>query len=332
MEYKSAMKLKKILFSLGVILSVSIQSCHTLNQENGNKNSASNQNAFCSEKTLQAAGRVQLLDYSSASDSYLFRGNLPDVDNGQSFDYSGLQSRMSAAAECSGKTLPSSYRLIDISLLDPIINPKDTQISLNEAKYFIKNKDLGKFVAWPILGSLTPPLPLSNTPVYAQGKLSSTFTYDNVIYRAQQLHRWMAHPSSSQSTVYYIHCRAGCDRTGILATAYKIINAKSKTELANNISNYWAIQNGSNITTHSPGCNRNPNYWAASQILWLCYYKIGELSGYNNWLKNSQKLFTQYRRYCLAPIMLNNDARLHALKSLPPDGMGKVLVKVGEFS
>ncbi len=280
---------------------------------------------------MNDAGRVQFIDQSRQG-NYLFRGNLPELNDDTQFDYSGLKSRLSAAAECSDIKLPDNYRIIDISLLDPILSPKDTKASLTEAKYFLDNPEQGKYVSWPLLGSFAPPLPNENTPLLAQQKIGSTYTYDNLMERAEKLHRMMKkRDKDGVKNVYYLHCQAGCDRTGMMSMAYKIIKSRNRASLATTMGDYWPVQNGSDISTHSPGCGRNPNYWATSQILWLCYTKVGEFVGGDNWTQNSDAIHRAYISSCLAPIKMENDPELKAYKALPADGMGKLILDAGKI-
>ncbi|CAH0536255.1 hypothetical protein [Vibrio marisflavi] len=296
---------------------------------------------------------VQFLDYSAKTGNYIFRGDLPDYQNADgktyTFDMTTLKEKLANAKLSNGTpALPSQYFLVDISLLDPALNPNDARNDLAEVQYFVHNPTEGKFIAWPLLGSYVPPVSVSktvkikhipitktleipNTPWYAQGKFSSTFNYDNLYKRAVALHKMLNTKYKDMPVVFYIHCHSGCDRTGMMATAYSIIAAKTLPSLKTLIDGYWPIQNGTayrnDQSDYDRGCGRDPNYWATSQILWLCYYKVGEIDGYQNWADNADQINSDYKRYCLTPIKqnsINSTGNFFAsLQKLPTDGMDK---------
>ena len=303
--------------------------------------------------------RVQFLDYSPSTGNYLFRGDMPDDQTKcpYQFEHFTLRKRLHDAKLQHAPKLPNNYYLVDISLLDPALNPNDAKDNMAEAKYFIENPQHGKFISWPLLGSYVPPVSVStgvcipnskaqwirhtctpttktidvpNTPLFAQGKFSSPFSYDALDKRAVLLHKMMNTPHDIPY-VFYIHCHSGCDRTGMMATAYKIINAESLPQLRNILRAYWPIQNGhkSRINTendkqqYDPGCGRNPNYWATSQILWLCYYKVGELYNFQDWAEHADIINASYKTSCLDPINIVYSSSMADLQKLPTDNMDK---------
>ena len=84
-------------------------------------------------------------------------------------------------------------------------------------------KEFGTFVNWPLglAGILSPKhFPASKVQSMANG---SVWKLDQIPDRIQQIRNWLLTPLPNKKTlVQYVHCTAGCDRTGEVIGAYRM--------------------------------------------------------------------------------------------------------------
>jgi hypothetical protein len=86
--------------------------------------------------------RVHLIDYSSATGSFLFRGNEPVWANNMTFAYSELQIALqNASSAVGGPRVPNDIYIVDINLLEI----ERSSIAIEE-KFFSSNPSKGVFV------------------------------------------------------------------------------------------------------------------------------------------------------------------------------------------
>lgn len=120
-------------------------------------------------------------------------------------------------------------------------------------------KEFGTFVNWPLglAGILSPKhFPASKVQSMANG---SVWKLDQIPDRIQQIRNWLLTPLPNKKTlVQYVHCTAGCDRTGEVIGAYRM-----RYNNANTIDMY---------SKDVKECGRPPNYWSTTALEWFCEY------------------------------------------------------------
>jgi protein-tyrosine phosphatase len=163
--------------------------------------------------------RLSIVDFNTTTNQYLFRGNYPHNDNQTAFDYTTLVSYMRKKALESNIVLPKKFKLVDVTFLHSIGNYFDYKL---EVDFFKKNPHLGSVLHWTIIGH---PINASSLSEYIR-KPMVEFTYDwniedQLIERTEVLHQFV-HTPNNVTTVYYMHCEAGVDRTGQVSGAYYI--------------------------------------------------------------------------------------------------------------
>lgn len=201
--------------------------------------------------------RVHLIDAyprGTGAHNFIFRGNNPTTTvNGTTvFDYDTLVSSMRLAAnkECN-VTLPSTFRIVDVDLE----NLSDPGYFV-EHQYWKKNPDKGEVLQWTTLGSA---LDVKVTPNRDSWVKNGTWAIqgkaDQLPERLATLHAALLN-ATDPPTVFFVHCNAGCDRTGEFIGAYAMSYLKY------------------NITTAmgeaSKQCGRTPNFFASESLGWWC--------------------------------------------------------------
>jgi hypothetical protein len=172
---------------------------------------------------LRSVRRVHLVDQNSTSGNFLFRGASPNVAHGNTFDIRALRSALYQAASNSGVSLPSSFQIVDVNLLNMAQGSFDEGETISEWTHFNDNPQDGQFIFWQTLGTqsnATDP----TVPAAMRKYLSSTFpawTNDDLDTRVYALKALLDRPAS-QPLVIYFHCDEGCDRTGETAGAYRM--------------------------------------------------------------------------------------------------------------
>jgi hypothetical protein len=161
---------------------------------------------------------IHQVDYSKATNNFLFRGNLP-VD-GQNFDYDSLVSYLRNVASPS---LPATFKIVDVCLLWQFI-PKDFIPLEVEKIYWKANPDKGWFINEPIFGSLLPP-PADATERNLEEDIGGATLYDHHDDHVQSIKSLLDNSGDNakgENIAIYIHCDAGKDRTGEVTAAYEM--------------------------------------------------------------------------------------------------------------
>lgn len=226
------------------------------------------------------SNRVHLVD--EIDGAYFFRGNEPLVGNEKNrrFAYPELISVMNNRLEQQGheKLTADNFELIDISLLNSAADEFDLKI---ERQFFEDNPDKGKFIHWPLYG-ITEIVP-ANERLRTVGKVSLDLLYptflllrtltkidvnkvsqhNKTIYKeVKKLHKMLqsstADGASNKKKVFYVHCNAGCDRTGEFVAAYRM--TMNKTSCSDSSDKNLAE------------CGRPQNYYSVNGTYWYCRY------------------------------------------------------------
>ena len=208
--------------------------------------------------------RVHLVDMHprDAPRNFMFRGNSPTSKNSTTgkyqLDYDVLVSalRTAAADECNvtlPATFPAGYGIVDVDLENLFDDGYEAEL-----KYWQAHPEQGEAIKWITLGSLLEP---KHTPfrdaLVANGTWAIEGNGDYLVERLAQLRSMLLSDwGSDPPTVLYVHCSAGCDRTGEFIGAYAM--------------RYL----GYNVTTAMGEacrqCGRCPNYFSSSALGWWC--------------------------------------------------------------
>ena len=201
--------------------------------------------------------RIHLVD--AGPRHFLFRGNNPTVRGNGSSSYSFALAeltalvRAAAARECN-VTLPSQIRVLDVDLE----NPTDPGYFAELGFWRNQPETVGALLRWPTYGTL---LDVRRTPAALRGELVRSGKWamsgdaDHLADRLATL-RSLVLDESAPPTVLYLHCNAGCDRTG------EVVGAYAMTYLRYNVTTAMGEA--------CRQCGRCPNYYATNSIGWWC--------------------------------------------------------------
>jgi hypothetical protein len=160
--------------------------------------------------------RVQLVDFNTTTNQFLFRGNYPYDKSEKEFDYPTLISYIKKRAFEEHITLPQEFKFVDITFLHSIGNYFEYHLEKN---FFDKNPQLGSIVHWTIIGHPINASSLSESVRKTMVKAVWDWNYeDQLIERSDALYKFVH--TKNNATVYYMHCNAGVDRTGEVSGSY----------------------------------------------------------------------------------------------------------------
>jgi hypothetical protein len=180
--------------------------------------------ALCIRCLPSQARQVHLVDRASQPTSgrpnFLFRGNMPT--NSTSFDLDGLLAFMSnRSIEEGGIDLPKDTKLIVISLNNVFDESKPDSDFRKETDFWKnpENAKYGSFVNWPLgLAGIAPPTAF---PEVTWKTMLKALVWDiDLLPKRIGLIRSMLTADYNSSVAIYVHCTAGCDRTGEIMGAY----------------------------------------------------------------------------------------------------------------
>jgi hypothetical protein len=168
----------------------------------------------------------------SVGRNFLFRGAHPVLERNGSppeFDYDALYATIRNASRDAGKELPSSFTLVDISLLwpdNPQDNNRERALLRAEDAFFTSHPKLGRLHMWPMHGTeLDPADPSVGSHREYLAQHLGEWLPDPLIERAETVRKYLENPAAeglSGPVVVYVHCYGGCDRTGELIGAYSM--------------------------------------------------------------------------------------------------------------
>ncbi len=176
---------------------------------------------------IQSSEPVPNVHYvDSAGHNFLFRGGLPLTNNERTFNYQGLKRSIIEAGNAAGVSVPSDFFIIDVNLLN-IENTVDRNRIFVEHQFFQTQPALGFIQVWGINGTglqATDPQ-LAGCRNYLGHHLDS-WLRDGLGSRIEKVRQWLTGEQADSRVVtdlpivIFVHCVAGCDRTGEFTGAY----------------------------------------------------------------------------------------------------------------
>jgi hypothetical protein len=159
---------------------------------------------------------------SSSRPNFLFRGNMPT--NSTTFAIDELMSYLSQRALQEGNvSLPGDTRLIVVSLNNIVDESKASSDFRKEVDFWKdpENSKYGSFINWPLgFAGIAPPSVFPEATWRLMLK-ALVWDIDKLPHRVQLL-RDILTADYDSSIAIYVHCTAGCDRTGELMGAYML--------------------------------------------------------------------------------------------------------------
>ncbi|HBF38959.1 MAG TPA: hypothetical protein DDW50_16785 [Firmicutes bacterium] len=162
----------------------------------------------------------------SAGRNFLFRGGLPLINNQQTFNYKGLKQAITIAGNEAGVQMPKDFFIVDVNLLN-IESTNDRNRIFVEHQFFKNHPTLGFIQVWGINGTglhVTDPILAANRDYL--GRHLDKWLKDGLGSRIETLRKWLIGAKYDQRMianlpiVFFVHCVAGCDRTGEFIGAY----------------------------------------------------------------------------------------------------------------
>lgn len=182
---------------------------------------------FSGRAYVQSSEPVRNVHYvDSVGSNYLFRGGLPLINNEKTFNYQGLKQTIIEAGNAVGISVPKNFFIIDVNLLN-IENRADRNRIFVEHQFFQTHPTLGFIQVWGMNGTglqATDPK-LAGCRIYLGHHLDS-WLRDGLGSRIEKVRQWLTgDQAKSRITtdlpiVNFVHCAAGCDRTGEFIGAY----------------------------------------------------------------------------------------------------------------
>jgi hypothetical protein len=180
---------------------------------------------FASVVTMALAGwnAARLHHVDTINESHLFRGPAP-VSNG-TFVLDELTETMQAMAKKeAGVTIPDSFTLVVISMLDTIKGSEKKELQAEQAFFATQHPSLlagSKLIHWPIVGAITSPSIYPKSLCLDKAKKYESSDSDKMVDKTKQIHDMMQ-AGANNTLLIYFHCDAGMDRTGEMYGDYQM--------------------------------------------------------------------------------------------------------------
>jgi hypothetical protein len=206
--------------------------------------------------------RVHLVDHDPHTGNLLFRGNMP-ANGTHVFAIDLLLQYLRQRAHEASIDFPvaGNFTLTDISLN----NDFDGKDFKAERDFWADSasKRLGNFVNWPLgLAGIVGPghYPRSKVGPMSNG---SVWKVDKIPSHVAQIRAWLL-AKQDKPVVQYVHCTAGCDRTGEVIGAYRMRYQPANGFEGTPVIPMYALD--------TKECGRSPNYWSTMALEWFCEY------------------------------------------------------------
>jgi hypothetical protein len=189
--------------------------------------------------------------------NYLFRGNMPLRRDGCTnvFDYDTLKPILLAQIRAGDPNFPDRFYLVDYSLL----NYTEARSLVAEAKFFREHPETGRLIHYPLYG-------LSNLIPYEAenaARIRGTLRRQNeiLLHHIGAVHELLSGvPDDGIPLIVYLHCEAGCDRTGWFIAAYRMSQQTVSYREA--------------IERNTRECGRRPNHYSINATEWYCDFLV----------------------------------------------------------
>eukprot|EP00743_Colponemidia_sp_Colp-15_P011480 GILK01012819.1.p1 GENE.GILK01012819.1~~GILK01012819.1.p1 ORF type:complete len:250 (-),score=24.18 GILK01012819.1:64-813(-) len=201
--------------------------------------------------------RLHFVAQSTAPNThnFFFRGSLPHSSTG-ALDFDSLTSISKFVASRAGVVVPEDVYVVDYSLLTNLPFVGNSKENFVTQKYFDKFPWRGEQIVAPVLGSLTSPS-LFPASVRSAMLAAPSWLLNSLPHAIDAFHTKLQEPRS-KPTLFYVHCMAGCDRTGIFVGAYMMRHMGASIEDA------W--------THNVEACGRAPSAYTKNSLEWYCHY------------------------------------------------------------
>lgn len=165
--------------------------------------------------------KVHLMDFSSTG-NLLFRGNMPTVtvNNTRRFAYPEMMALFQKEAGAASAPWPANGAVPYLHILS-FNNPLEITDIIYEIEYAAAHPDAVALDFWVLVGNpLSPSLfTTAEQQEFCTNASSGLWSVDQLPPRLTNLSTMM-HTAYSTPRAFYIHCEAGCDRTGEFAASY----------------------------------------------------------------------------------------------------------------
>jgi len=203
--------------------------------------------------------RVHLVDYmvTGGVQQFLFRGNFPA--NATHFQYDLLKEYMRARAQEQGIKFPEDEAyIVDVSLNNAVdTDPLEADFFKDPA-----NADKGMLFEWPIgTSSVFRPRDVKDVAERERSAMETVWATDKFPDRVALVNRLMSTGTGTprqRPLAVYVHCSAGCDRTGAFIGAYRMEYGRRNTTI------------GEIFKSNVAECGRVPNYFGVASTEWYC--------------------------------------------------------------
>jgi len=200
---------------------------------------------------------IHLIDYTpyhDLSQKFLFRGNQPQDENGR-FAYEELKGYLrEVARQEGGLELPEDFIIQDISFLQPNLDGEGAALG-TESLFFQQHPSRGSLLWWQLIGDTVNASMLPIEEVEALAKALPFWQADQLPQKMLLLRQLLWQPAA-KTTVLYVHCGHGQDRTGEMSASYLM---------------QYKGQSWEQVYTFNTkmGMDQVPNILA---MQWYCYY------------------------------------------------------------
>lgn len=194
--------------------------------------------------------------------NYFVRGNSPYNKDTKTIEHDLWVDAMVKAGNKSGHVLPPTERLFIVDVSFENIFDKGF---LAERKFFDDHPEKGRFVGWELLGAPLWPSSFTDEQVKEMVATNSVWKHDQLPARVAAFRKMLlsaSPPAGYDAVAYYVHCAAGCDRTGQFVAAYRISYELADPAVKPAI--------GDIFKRNCEECGRCPNYFSAGATGWYC--------------------------------------------------------------
>lgn len=163
--------------------------------------------------------RTHLVDTfvpTNGARNFLFRGNNPKEND--AFAYDALVASLTAVAANHSLKLPTTFKLVDVSLLVGL-DPKESGDLKLEEDFFKANPTKGYLINWPLITDLIGPCIVSEHTRIKEAT-DGHWDLDDLPAKVPVLRSLLHTEGSAMPIVIYVHCEAGVDRTGEIMGSY----------------------------------------------------------------------------------------------------------------